>query len=165
MAYYVVKNMKSGRRSQSASRSDVLGPATMLNGMSCALSLEEPVGLCSETGETVALGDLLAGTHEDPASAAARNIDWAEFLDGHDERYTAMVRCAVAGQPMNKLKKKFRVSDSTLSTFKRNLAVDIRETMGADALEAVCRRPRWQADVESEQERMRRRHDRRCGVR
>jgi hypothetical protein len=64
---------------------------------------------------------------------------------------------------MNKLKKKFRVSDSTLSTFKRNLATDIRETMGADVLGAVCRRSRWQADVEMEHERLRCRHEqRRC---
>ena len=164
MAYYVVKNMKSGRRSQSVSRSDVLGPATMLDGKSLALSLEEPVGLCSETGETVALGDLLAGTHEDPSMAAARNIDWADFLDGHDDRYIALVQCAVAGQPANSLKKKLRVSDSTLSTFKHNLASDIRDTMGTDVLDAVCRRPRWQADVEGEQERMRCRHQRRHSV-
>ena len=65
---------------QSANRTDVLSPGTMLDGKSCALSLEESVGLCSETGETVALGDLLAGAHEDLATAAARNIDWAEFL-------------------------------------------------------------------------------------
>ena len=96
--------------------------------------------------------------------AAARNIDWAEFLDDHDGRYTAMVRCAVAGQPMNKLKKKFRVSDSTLSTFKRNLAADICETMGADVLETVCRRPRGQADVEAEQEGVRCRYERRRAV-
>ena len=163
VAYYVVNNMKSGRRSQSANRTDVLSAGAMLDGRSLALSLEEAVGLCSETGETVALGDLLAGTHEDPASVAARNIDWAEFLDEHDDRYTAMVRCAVSGQPMNKLKKKFRVGDSTLSMFKRNLATDIQESMGADVLETVCRRPRWQADVEGEQERMRCRHEqRRC---
>ena len=161
ICYYVTLLMKSGRRSQSANRTDVLSAGTMLDGKSCALSLEEAVGLCSETGETVSLGDLLAGTHEDPASAAARNIDWAEFLDDHDDRYAAMVQCAVSGRPMNDLKKKFRVSDSTLSTFKRNLATDIRETMGTDVLEAVCRRPRWQADTEGEHERMRCRHERR----
>ena len=136
----------------------------MLDGKSRALSLEEPVGLNQETGETVALGDLLAGTHEDPASAAARNIDWAEFLDGHDDRYAAMVQCAIAGRPMNDLKRKFRVSDSSLSTYRRNLATDIREMMGADVLEMVCRRPRWQANVEVEYERTRCRHERRQNV-
>ena len=61
-------------------------------GKSSARSLEDPVGLCPETGEAVALGDLLAGPHEDPAATAARNIDWTEFLDGHDRRYPAILR-------------------------------------------------------------------------
>jgi len=112
----------------------------------------------------VALGDLLAGTHEDPSMAAARNIDWAEFLDGHDGRYTAMARCAVLGRPMNDLKKKFRVSDSTLSTFRRKMATDVHASMGEDVLREVCRRPRWQGDVEVEQEGARCRHERRCAV-
>ena len=161
--YYVVKNMKSGRRSQSASRSDVLGQATMLDGKSCALSLEEPVGLCPETGEMAALGDLLDGTHEDPASATARNIDWAEFLDGHEGRYTAMVQCAVSGQPAYSLKKKLRVGDSSPSAYKRNLAADIREVMGEDVLSEVCRKPQWQGGIEAEHERSRCRHERRVG--
>lgn len=71
---------------------------------------------------------------------------------------------AVAGQPANSLKKKLNVSDSTLDTYKRNLAADIRETMGADVLEAVCRRPRRQTDIEGEHERMRCRHRRRYTV-
>ncbi len=164
VCYYVALLMKSGRRSQSANRTDVLSPGAMLDGRSLALSMEEALGLCSETGETVSLGDLLAGTHEDPASAAARNLDWAEFLDGHDDRYTALVRCAVAGQPANSLKRKLKVSDSTLSACKRNLAADIREVMGADVLATVCRRPQWQADVEGEQERQRCRHERQRAV-
>ena len=164
LCYYVTLLMKSGRRSQSANRTDVLSPGTMLDGKSCALSLEEAVGLCSETGETVALGDLLAGTHEDPASAAARNIDWAEFLDGHDSRYAAMLRCAVTGQPMNSLGGKPGASNSALSSAKRQLAGDIREFMGEDVLREICQRPRWQADVEVEHERMRCRHERRHSV-
>ena len=153
--------MKSGRRSQSANRTDVLSPGTMLDGKSVALSLEEAVGLCSETGETMALGDLLAGTHEDPASAAARNLDWAEFLEGHDGCYAAMVRCAATGQPMNRLGGKPGASNSALSSRKRQLAGDLREYMGEEVLREVCQRPRWQADVEGEQERMRCRHERR----
>ena len=57
------------------------------------------------------------------------------------------------------------MSDSTLSTFKKNLATDIREYMGEGVLREVCQRPRWQADVEGEQERMRCRHERQCAVR
>ena len=72
ICYYVVLHLKSGRRSQPGSRTDALAPGAMLDGKSMALSLEEPLGFCSETGESVPLGDLLADTHEDPASAGHR---------------------------------------------------------------------------------------------
>jgi len=161
ICYYVTLHMKSGRRSQSGNRTDVLCPATILDGKSCALSLEEPFGLCPETGETVALGEMLAGSHEDPASAAARNLDWADFLDGHDGRYAALVRCAVAGQPANSLKRRLRVSDSTLSTVKKCLATDVHAAMGVDVLHEVCRKPKWQASIEAGREQLRCRHARR----
>ncbi len=151
ICYCITLLIKSGRRSQSANRTDALSPGAMLDGKSRAPSLEELVGLNPGIGETVALGEMLAGVHEDPAAVAARNIDWAEFLDGHDDRYAALVRCAVAGQPANTLKRKLKVSDSTLSTFKRNLAADIREAMGEDVLDVVCRQPLWQAGIEAEQ--------------
>ena len=165
VCYYVTLLMKSGRRSQSANRTDVLSPGAMLDGKSSALSLEDPVGSCPETGDAVTLADLLAGTHEDPASAASRNLDWAAFLEGHDDRYPAMLRCAATGQPMNSLGGKPGVSNSALSSRKRQLAGDIREYMGAEVLREVCQRPRWQAEVEGEQERLRCRHERRCAVR
>ena len=160
IAYYVVLHLKSGRCSQSASRSDVFSPATTLDGKSSTLSLAEPVGLCPETGETMELSELLAGAHEDPSEAAARNLDWAAFLEGRNPCYTELVRCAVQGQPANTLKGKLRVSDSALSDYKRALAADIREAMGEDVPEEVCRRPRWQADMAAEQERARCRYER-----
>ena len=162
VCYYVTLLMKSGRRSQSANRTDALSPGAALDGKSRALSLEDPVGLCPETGEAVSMGELLAGTHEDPASTAARNLDWAGFLDGHDARYPAMLRCAVAGQPMNSLGGKPGASNSALSARKRQLAGDIRAFMGEDVLREVCQRPRWQAQVEGEEEQMRCRHERHC---
>ena len=106
-------------------------------------------------------GDRLAGSHEDPASAAARNIDWAEFLEGHDNRYIAMVRCAASSQPTNRLSGKPGASNSALSSRKRQLAGDLREYMGGDVLREVCQRPRWQAEVEGGHERMHCRHERR----
>ena len=63
---------------------------------------------------------------------------------------------------MNSLGGKPGASNSALSSRKRQLAGDIREYMGEDVLQGVCQRPRWQADVEAEQERMRCRHERRC---
>lgn len=142
VCYYMTLLMKRGRRSQSANRTDVLAPGTLLDKKSCARSLEDPVGLCSETGDAVVLGDLLAGAHEDPAATAARNLDWAAFLGEHDDRYPAMLRCAASGQPMNSLGGQPRASNSTVSARKRQLAGDIRAFMGEEVLREVCQRPR-----------------------
>ena len=161
VAYYAILNTRSGRRSQGCGRTDVLGSGTQMAGRSTVLSMEEQVGLNPETGEAVTLGELLAGAHEDPASSAARRLDWQQFFVGHDARYPAMVGCAVSGQPMNSLGGKPGASNSSLSSLKRRLAGDIKASMGEDILQEVCRQPRWQADIEVEYERMRCRHERR----
>ena len=84
IAYYAVLNTRSGRRSQGCGRTDVLGSGTQMAGRSTVLSTEEQVGLNPETGETVTLGELLAGAYEDPAASAARRLDWQQFFGGHD---------------------------------------------------------------------------------
>ena len=91
VAYYTILHMKSGRRSYSAGRTDVMGSGTQLDGLSSVLSVEEAAGVDFETGEEIALGDMLAGNADDPAMAAGRFVDWSEFLDTHNPRYEAMV--------------------------------------------------------------------------
>ncbi len=91
-AYFAILHTRSARRSTGASRTDVMASGTQLDGRSALLSFEEPVGIDSETGETVSLGELLASEHEDPSTAAARNIDWSDFLGAHDRRYTRWPR-------------------------------------------------------------------------
>jgi len=100
----------------------------------------------------VALGDILAGDDVDPSVAAARNIDWEEFLGGHDRRYTSMVMSTVNGKPLRGLKRRFRLSDSGISGLKHRLAADVREIMGEDVLDEVCRKPRWHGSLAVEHE-------------
>jgi len=152
IAYYALLHTRSGRRSTGGSRTDVMAPGTQLDGKSCVLSFEEPVGFDHETGEAVALGDILAGDDVDPSVAAARNIDWEEFLGGHDRRYTSMVMSTVNGKPLRGLKRRFRLSDSGISGLKHRLAADVREIMGEDVLDEVCRKPRWHGSLAVEHE-------------
>jgi hypothetical protein len=152
IAYYALLHTRSGRRSTGGSRTDAMAPGTQLDGNSCLLSFEEPVGFDPETGEAVVLGEMLADNDADPSVAAARNIDWAEFLGGHNRRYTSMVMTAVNGKPLRSLKKKFRVSDSGISGLKHRLAADVREVMGEDVLDEVCRKPRWHGSLVVEHE-------------
>ncbi len=108
----------------------------------------------------MALGELLAGEHEDPSTAAARNIDWEEFLGSHDHRYTPVVMAAAEGDSMRSLKGMFGISDSGMSNLKRRLAAEIRESMG-DVLADVTRRPHWRGCIAAEHEKVACRAERR----
>ena len=48
IVYYTVLHMKSGRRSYSAGRTDVMNPGTQLDSKSMVLSFEEPAGIDPE---------------------------------------------------------------------------------------------------------------------
>ena len=56
-------------------------PAALLDDSSPLTSLQMDVGYDPDTGEGVALADVLAGDAEDPAQAAARNLDWEALMD------------------------------------------------------------------------------------
>ncbi len=160
VAYYCLLHLKSGRRSYSGGRTDVMGSGTQLDHSSMVLSFEEPVGFDEELGEPITLGELLTTEDDDPAMTAGRNLDWKEFLVGHDRRYTAIVMTAVKGKPLRSLKKRFRVSDSGISGLKHRLADDVREVMGEDVLDEVCRKPRWHGSLAVEHEKAACRADR-----
>ena len=54
-------------------RNDVMNAGTQLDSNSMVLSFEEPAGYDPETDEEIPLGDMLAGSDDDPAGAAARS--------------------------------------------------------------------------------------------
>ena len=81
VAYYCLLHLKSGRRSYSSGRTDVMGSGTQLDHSSSVLSFEEEVGYDPELDEAVHLGDMLTCSKDDPAIAAGRNLDWEEFIE------------------------------------------------------------------------------------
>jgi len=60
-----------------------MNAGTQLDNLSSVLSFEEPAGYDPDTDEEIPLGDMLAGSEDDPAGAAARAVDWEEFLGTH----------------------------------------------------------------------------------
>ena len=55
VAYYTILHMKSGRRSYSVRRTDVMGSGTQMDGKSYLHSLQEPAGIDPETLEEIPL--------------------------------------------------------------------------------------------------------------
>ena len=152
VAYYVILHMKSGRRSHSAGRTDAMGSGTALDGKSSVLSFEEPVGFDMELGEPVTLGELIAGHCEDPSVTAARNIDWEDFLDTHDSRYSRIAEGAVQGKTMKDIGKTLGYCPTYIGQLRVKMADEVREEMGADVLQEVCRKPQWQGSIQVEHE-------------
>ena len=134
IAYYAILHMRSGRRSYTSGRSDVMNAGTQLDAKSCLLSMEEEVGYDPELDEPIALGSLLASNHDDPAQTGARNIDWEVFLATHDYRYAIVVKGMAEGQNLKVTAARSGHLYSSLHALKERLAQDLREYLGSSAM-------------------------------
>jgi len=161
VCYYVSLHMKSGRRSHSAGRTDVMSSGGQLDGKSMVLSFEEPAGMDPETGEEIPLGDMLAGNRDDPSMSASRNMDWEDFLDTHDQRYTALVCELAAGKKALETARDRRQSYFTVRQLKARLEADLREYMGEQAIADSARIPAWRGNIMANHEKAACRADRR----
>jgi hypothetical protein len=163
VAYYTILHMKSGRRSYSAGRTDVMNAGTQLDSNSMVLSFEEPAGYDAETDEEIPLGDMLAGSDDDPAGAAARMMDWEDFLDTHNPRYEAFVCDLAQGKRAKDTAARFGFSSSWAHDLKENLAEDLREHFGEDAIADSMQVPSWRGNITVDHEKAACRAERRRG--
>jgi len=163
VAYYTILHMKSGRRSYSAGRTDVMNAGTQLDSNAMVLSFEEPAGYDPDTDEEIPLGDMLAGTADDPAMAASRFVDWEEFLDTHNPRYGAMVTDFAQGKRAKDTAARFGFSSSWAHDLKEKLAEDLREHFGQDVIADSLHAPSWRGNIMVDHEKAACRADRRRG--
>jgi hypothetical protein len=161
IAYYALLHMRSGRRSQSATRTDTMAPGTQLDHKSAVLSFEEEVGYDPELDAPITLGDLLASEHEDPAMEAARNLDWELFLATHDYRYGIMVKGMAEGRSLKATAEASEHLYMSLYGLKEQMAADVREYLGDEALADSVQTPRWKASINRDREKTACRADRR----
>jgi hypothetical protein len=145
--------MKSGRRSYSAGRTDVMGSGTQLDGKSMVLSFQEPAGIDPETGDEIPLGDLLSSHEDDPSITASRTIDWEGFLATHNPRYGALVCDLAQGKTSVESAKQSRNSYFQIRQLKEKLAVELREYMGEEAVADAMRIPAWRGNIMADHER------------
>ena len=155
IAWYTTRQLLTGRRSTYAGRADVLSPAAQLDGRSRLTSVEEEMN-DPETGESISIGEALACNDEDPSLAAARNIDWEDFLLSGDAMTGLMIGAFARGDTMRDLKGVTGLSDSGISDRKRQMDARLVEHFGADSLDACLadagRDPVWMADLIAERE-------------
>ena len=159
VAWYAARQLAAGRRSTWGGRTDALCPAAQLDGKAGLTSLQAEVAHDPESGEGIALEDLLADSADDPAEAACRNLDWEQFLTGLDDLSRRMVVAFARGETMRTLKMDSGLSDSGMSGRKRRLAGEMKGALGADCLADAGREPAWRADVDALREKDACRHD------
>ena len=157
IAYYCILHLKSGRRSTGSSRADIMGVATQLEGRSSISSFETAASYDPETGEEIPLGEMLAGSHEDPASAGARNVDWELFLSTHDTRYGGLLKSMGEGRSV----KESPLGYDAHRALKKKLAADLFEFMGSSAIADAMQEPMWRGNAVAERAKAACRADRR----
>jgi DNA-binding CsgD family transcriptional regulator len=124
VAYYTLKRLRSGRRSTGYSEADSLHAATQLRGRSRVHSLEEPiVGNTGDEsiGEPMTIGEALASREDDPATEAARRLDWGQLVQTLDSVSKEILRTLGSGYKLTRLASRLGRSPSTLQYIKRRL--------------------------------------------
>jgi len=161
VAYYTIQHCKSGRRSVGNSRVDALAAGTQLDGHTRMHSLEEVVASNEETGgEIFTFNDVLSNDQEDPSTKAARHLDWESFWAVLSERERVVVLFVAEGKTLRQASRLLGLSDSTLQNSRKRIGVKIIESMGADILAEVRRRPQWRNSLEATREKQACRVDR-----
>jgi FixJ family two-component response regulator len=124
--------------------------------------MEEVVAIDEITGGEVLLHDVLAANQEDPATTAARNLDWQQLCGELGPREKSIISLMVQGNSGSAMARKLRVSESAIQTGKKNLALKILEYMGINILVDIQRRPGWKDNLDASRERLACKHER-CG--
>ncbi len=104
VAFYAIEHTRSGRRSCGNSCVDAMAAGTQLHGHSRLESLEQVVASHEENGgEIYELHDVLSNDQEDPATKAARKMDWDSFMASLSARDRGIINCLTEGKPLASL--------------------------------------------------------------
>ena len=162
LAFYTIRHLRSGRRSTGERKNDVLHPAAQLRGHSHLQSLDQPLSNCDESDEPLTLHDCLAAPVDDPATSAARHLDWALVLSVLDPVATAILLALLEGTALALLVPRLKRGRTSLHNDQKRLGALVRERLGHDILQEAQRRPAWSNDLCAEREKLACRVERRA---
>lgn len=144
IAYYAIQRMKSGRRSHSASSTDVLSAYALRHGHFTVLSMEMPAtGNDPGDAEGCCIGDALACRRDDPAVSSCRTVDWDEFLATRCRRDRLLLRALNRGHSLKRLAQRLRVSPPRITQIKQRIGRDLKLWMGDRILVDVQEETPW----------------------
>ena len=152
LAHYTLLHLRAGRRSTGYRKSDVMHPASQLNGHSQVYSMDAPIGEDDNGQEALTLHDCLAAPVDDPATAAARRLDWASVLPSLDRTKKAILIALAEGAELTLLVRRLKRSRSSLQDHKQRLSRLVREHLGEDILVQAQAQPAWRHTLDALQE-------------
>jgi hypothetical protein len=161
VAHYAILALRSGRRSTGFRSSDVLHPAAQINGRARLQSMDEPIHETDGDHE-MTLHDCLAAPIDDPATTAARRLDWEPVIQALDRTAKAILLALLEGRELTLLVPRLKRSRSSLQTDKVRLGHLIREHLGKDILVQLQARPTWRSGLDAFRERLACRAERRA---
>jgi hypothetical protein len=159
IAYYAIQRTKTGRRSQYGGRADVLCPAAIMDGNSAPVSLDACLGTDAEDDDNATLGDVIADRRDDPATIAARKLDWDAFMYQLSEGQRMVVRETAIGTQAKDLAEALHVSRPRITQLKREVGIRLRGFMGEDILAESLREIPWRRELRSQMESAAARHE------
>jgi hypothetical protein len=146
VAYYTLQHLKSGRRAAGSSSVDVHGSMTQLQGHVEPHSFSEVVSQSEAGDEIFELADVVSVDSEDPATIAARNLDWDAFLHSLSKPEQILIDSLANGYSAGDAARLAGVSSWTMNQLRRNLAAKVVAYMGEDILSEIARIPGWRTD-------------------
>ena len=139
-----------------------MASATQLNGSTRLHSLNEVVAEDECGFEIFELQDVISNDREDPATVAARKLDWDSFLARLSQIEQMVVEFLCAGKSLRDVAQQVGVCDSTMQRHRRQIGVKVLEFMGADVLRDIVHEPGWRISLDCERESQACRNDRRA---
>lgn len=148
VVFYTLQSVKSGRRSGSHGRCDVMGTACQLDGNSTVMSIDAGIG-DDEDGadDQPTLHDVLASSVEDPDVSAARNLDWCLVEPLLDARETMVLRDTADGVPGLSQAELHGVSPARVTQLKRQVGAKVMAAWGGNPSVDAGREPAWRRHV------------------
>jgi hypothetical protein len=153
IAYYTLQHIKSGRRSVGNSAVDVLATGTQLHGKCQVESVDVLIPADGEDCDGIPLREILSRDVEDPATVAAREVDWGRFLDGQNDCSRNIVRFTAEGRTLKDVSRECGFSSETVKQSRNRLASQIREFFGENILADVAQVPGWKNNLMATRER------------
>mgnify|MGYP003704248889 CR=1 FL=1 len=147
ITYYALQHAKSGRRSYGQSKTCPLHPSTQLNGRADLHSFEDPAG-GEEADESLELADVFSNDEEDPATQAARKLDWEAFLSTLSEHAREVLETVAAGTSMRELACRLNLKLWLILKLKEETRCKLVEFFGAEILAEIIRPPQWRNNLE-----------------